>query len=210
MNDINFESGFVWAGDPCYVIHSENDLTDTIKTSWDELEKSISDNGFYLPKNDILGCLLKVSPGKYKCDIKQVSAFGERVSEVSIRKIGTRAYCWESVARLGVDAGLMFFIDAKKIFHTDIPGFFGEDWGAFCDLLYEHYGFEEELAIPISTPEIGVMSSTGYGDGCYSLEVLRCNKEIVGMRVVFIDEDSECEDDVEYDDDDDIYEDGDY
>ena len=50
--------------------------------------------------------------------------------------------------------------------------------------------------------ETGVVTSSGYGDGGYPLEVVEEDDKIVGMRITYIFPDDEEEEDEEWDDDD--------
>lgn len=112
---------------------------------------------------------------------------------------------WEKVGVIGVDAGLCWVGDPCYILHKkDKPKAIGKDWHAFCDTLY-HISDDHTHMVEFNTkqynydaghPGLGVVVSTGYGDGEYDVEVRKTTGgRIAEIRVVFISEDEEPEDD---------------
>ena len=74
------------------------------------------------------------------------------------------------IGEIGVDAGLCWIGDPCYILHADpAPKAIGRDWGAFCDLLHDddQYPTCKQLNYDLGHPGLGVVVSTGYGDGVY-------------------------------------------
>ncbi len=74
------------------------------------------------------------------------------------------------IGEIGVDAGLCWIGDPCYILHADpAPKAIGGDWGAFCDLLHDddQYPTCKQLNYDLGHPGLGVVVSTGYGDGVY-------------------------------------------
>ena len=97
------------------------------------------------------------------------------------------------VGHIGVDAGLCWVGDPCYILHRDdekLPPTLGKSWPEFCDLISEkdYASFSYELG----HEGLGVVVSTGYGDGLYPVFV-EVNKEgrIKSVTVEFIGEDDE-------------------
>jgi hypothetical protein len=95
---------------------------------------------------------------------------------------------FETVGYIGVDAGIVMFVDPCYI----VPD---EDWSKFCDELFE----KEENGV--TQMRGGIVATTLHGDGSYPVQVRRnSNGRVVEVRVLFDDEDSEYPDQ-EYADD---------
>lgn len=74
------------------------------------------------------------------------------------------------IGEIGVDAGLCWIGDPCYILHADpAPKAIGQDWGAFCDILHEGdlYPTCKQFNYDLGHPGLGVVVSTGYGDGVY-------------------------------------------
>lgn len=97
---------------------------------------------------------------------------------------------------LGVDTGQLDVFDSKYYKNDDIVGDNpidkgiydgkekGDKWYAMC--CYQSGNDKQAGVIPF-----GVVSSSGYGDGCYNYSVIKKNGIICGFEIVFIDPD-EC------------------
>jgi hypothetical protein len=82
----------------------------------------------------------------------------------------TNANLRKQIGEIGVDAGLCWIGDPCYILHTtQPPKAIGKDWGAFCDILHEdgHYPTCKQIPYDLGHPGLGVVVSTGYGDGVY-------------------------------------------
>jgi hypothetical protein len=84
---------------------------------------------------------------------------------------------------VGVDSGQVGFFDDAK--YDDIPG---DRYEEVCDhTLNDPYA---------SCIDIGALSSSGHGDGCYTCYIEEdSHGTVIAARVVFIDDDEENEDD---------------
>jgi Protein of unknown function (DUF4241) len=71
------------------------------------------------------------------------------------------------IGEIGVDAGLCWIGDPCYILHTDkAPQAIGKDWSEFCDTLDSNTEFRQ-YDCDHGHPGLGVVVSTGYGDGTY-------------------------------------------
>lgn len=91
---------------------------------------------------------------------------------------------FERVGYIGVDAGVVMFVDPCYI----VPD---EDWGRFCDEL-----LVEEID-DVTKMRGGIVVGTAWGDGSYPVEVRRLpNGRVAEVRVIF-DSDEDWENDEE-------------
>lgn len=87
-------------------------------------------------------------------------------------------------ATIGVDSGQAGFFDAADYNKAHKEGF--EAWYlAICD--------DTMTKTQTAVRSFGVASSSGYGDGSYSLYVVKKGDIVVATRVVFIDEEEDYE-----------------
>ena len=100
---------------------------------------------------------------------------------------------WEQAGKVGVDAGLLWLGDPCYIIGSDASRKWNT-WDAFCDSLrarhdetgVTQYNFSKEHT------GLGVVVSTGYGDGMYPVEVRRNRRgRIAEVRIIFISEDKD-------------------
>lgn len=114
------------------------------------------------------------------------------IHELFLKEINDNAI-WEMYCEIGVDSGqagifcetsyrndsIAESIETSKVFDLP-PESEGDKWyGKMCDftLSDEQFGFYET----------GVVTSTGYGDGCYPLEVVKDKDgNIVGMKITYL------------------------
>jgi hypothetical protein len=69
---------------------------------------------------------------------------------------------WTKLGVIGVDAGLCWIGDPCYLREGNAPF---ENWRAFCDALgYERY---QEFNYETGVPGLGIVTSTGVGDGTY-------------------------------------------
>ena len=93
---------------------------------------------------------------------------------------------WEKVGDIGVDAGLCWLGDPCYILHAKpMPVEVGKDWGDFCDRIKGRD--TAQFRFDLGHAGLGVVVSTGWGDGCYPVEVRRVDGRIAEVRVRFID-----------------------
>jgi hypothetical protein len=79
-------------------------------------------------------------------------------------KLNTR----KQIGEIGVDAGLCWIGDPCYIPHKDEPPkAIGQDRDEFCDILGEEYPTAKQFHYDLGHPGLGVVVSTGYGDGTY-------------------------------------------
>lgn len=80
----------------------------------------------------------------------------------------------ERIGVIGVDAGLCWLGDPCYILHADPkPATIGQDWEEFCDILEADDGDRTytQFDYNLGHPGLGVVVSTGYGDGVYPVYV---------------------------------------
>jgi hypothetical protein len=97
------------------------------------------------------------------------------------------------IGEIGVDAGLCWIGDPSYILHTgEPPQAIGKDWGEFCDRLRGAYPTCKQLHYDLGHPGLGVVVSTGYGDGVYPVYA-EINEEgrIARIMVEFISDEEE-------------------
>lgn len=160
LGTINIESGKVYATDPCY-------STDT----WCQK-------------------LVNVKAGKYICRavISDEGDWGKRISELSISHIDNPKNLGKYILsnNIGVDSGQCGFFE-KEYYEEFHNGHFidendkDKEWyDKVCNITLngDMCGCVEDK---------GVVSESGYGDGCYTLYAGYNSKdEIVALRVRFI------------------------
>src|SRR5271168_4132582 len=79
------------------------------------------------------------------------------------------------IGEIGVDAGLCWIGDPCYILHANPPPkAIGKDWGEFCDILDQ--ATCKQFNYDLGHAGLGVVVSTGYGDGTYPVYA-RFNKE---------------------------------
>ena len=87
---------------------------------------------------------------------------------------------WEHVGEIGVDAGIVMVGDPCYINDVDHPV---KDWSKFCSSLDSP---ATQLKYPMGHTGLGVVVSSGYGDGVYPVYIRRENGVVVEMKVVFV------------------------
>ena len=102
---------------------------------------------------------------------------------------------WQKVGTIGVDAGICWIGDPCYILHKtederqDMATELGLTWDQFCDKLRENV---TQFNFPVGHPWLGVVVSTGYGDGTYPVFVrYNGDGQIMEAKVVFSGEDEE-------------------
>mgnify|MGYP001572613231 CR=1 FL=1 len=99
---------------------------------------------------------------------------------------------WKQIGVIGVDAGICWIGDPCYILHKEGPAqqelesVLGKDWFEFCAKLGGKY---TQFAYALGHPGLGMVVSTGYGDGVYPVYA-KFNTEgrLVGVKVAFADE----------------------
>ena len=110
----------------------------------------------------------------------------------------TRTAICKQIGEIGVDAGLCWIGDPCYILHAErMPLTLGRNWDTFCNLLHEdgHYPVCKQFHYELGHPGLGVVVSTGYGDGVYPV-FARFNEDgrIAKVWVEFIDREEQFED----------------
>ena len=95
---------------------------------------------------------------------------------------------WEKVGVVGVDAGLVWLGDPCYILHARKPKAIGKDWGDLAKSLDLRLGNDAvQMNYDKGHPGLGVIVTSGYGDGEYPVEVRRLEDgTIAEVRVVFV------------------------
>lgn len=134
-----------------------------------------------------------VLPGEYKTSVKLVDggSWGKRVSELSAihSEYITTPLEWELISdNIGVDSGQCGIYDfsyrLSKGNNVHDSLFYKK--ACKCTDREDYFGEQEDS---------GVTSRTGYGDGTYDLYMATNDDvDVVGIKVVYIDEDAEDED----------------
>jgi hypothetical protein len=158
--------------------------------------------------------LTDVLPGQYKVevDFSDEGAWGERISKLTVTHIDYRnkPLGWEDYDTIGVDSGqagifcettyrkdeIVDSIETPKV-DFGLPGEHnsGDNWyEAMCK-----FTLSEDRWGAYST---GVVTSSGFGDGSYPLDVARNQDgKIVAMSITYIEpEDEEWDDEEDYED----------
>lgn len=130
-------------------------------------------------------CRIKVDivPGEYiyKADIRKIKGDGNRVTQLSIINVSakSRARIGKLVGEIGVDAGLAGFFENK-------PDYDFDQWRKICETL-DDFKFVYEAKKDNELRCSGVFSSSGLGDGCYSVyELLDRKDNRCGYTILFI------------------------
>lgn len=131
------------------------------------------------------GLNVKLPAGEYACfyDEQDEGCWGKRIARAAIVRKDKSAYIdvldtkWKGT--VGVDAGLCGFFVNK-------PDYDDDAWDKFCDDLEE---IDKGGCKNIYHTDEGFFTSSGYGDGTYTVRILMDREEKVGLMVTFIEED---------------------
>jgi hypothetical protein len=102
---------------------------------------------------------------------------------------------WETVGEIGVDAGLCWLGDPCYILHKDdgkAPKDLGTSWMDFCKRLEQKEDAHPtkraaQFNYDMGHAGLGVVVSTGYGDGCYPVQIKRnAEGRVAEVRIKFI------------------------
>lgn len=136
---------------------------------------------------------VKVVPGEYAVFVTY--ADNGRVADVAIEHEAVHnsgiTPVFQEAGDIGVDAGLAGFFPYKRDYNDD-------EWAEFCDKI-DNDEYSEPHFI-----DGGVCTSSGYGDGGYSVYGHKTKDgRYDALRIAFIEDDEECDDDDDEDDDED-------
>lgn len=100
---------------------------------------------------------------------------------------------WKYVGEVAVDAGLVMVGDPCYAKDKDHPI---HKWSKFCDLVHgDHDNSATQLKFKHGGPGLGVVVSSGYGDGVYPVYVKHDERGCVAeMKVVFVSDDEDDDD----------------
>ena len=109
-----------------------------------------------------------------------------------VKKFVERESAFQEVGIIGVDAGLCMVGDPCYIKSEDHPA---HDWSKFCSMIAGQYPTVHQLNYAAGHEGLGVVVSTGYGDGCYPVSVVYGDEGRVSeIRIDFMGEDPGLED----------------
>jgi hypothetical protein len=104
----------------------------------------------------------------------------------------------KQIGEIGVDAGLCWIGDPCYILHSEpTPKALGKDWEEFCSNLHDddQYPTSKQFNYDLGHAGLGVVVSTGYGDGVYPVYAeFSDDGRIANVCVEFIDQDDETSD----------------
>jgi hypothetical protein len=107
--------------------------------------------------------------------------------------VNTRKY----IGEIGVDAGLCWIGDPCYILHREVPPkAIGRNWDEFCDILREdeQYPTCKQFIYDLGHAGLGMVVSTGYGDGVYPVYAeFNSEGRIARVSVVFIGQDVDAD-----------------
>jgi|TARA_R110000803_G_scaffold76504_1_gene141144 hypothetical protein len=139
-------------------------------------------------------------PGMYDTQVgkSDQGEWGDRISSLTIVHENIQSPVWEDHGEVAVDSGQMSICDVLSYRNEEVGKtlpwmtdkgnpFVGgpNDWySKMCDrtLTEEMWGVYDT----------GVVSSTGFGDGCYRLEISKMDGIVHGVRVTFIETVESC------------------
>lgn len=133
----------------------------------------------------------KVKTGKWSCFYLQEAEDDGRIAQIEIVHesvdINDIQNKYIAIGTIGVDAGLAGFFEEK-------PDYNDNEWSKICNFI----PYDEPLIFQTDSPMKcnGIVTSSGYGDGCYEVYGLTDNHfEVVALKIIFFTE--EIEDDYE-------------
>ena len=106
---------------------------------------------------------------------------------------------WEKIGTIGVDAGLCWIGDPCYIMHKCSkakeaydrpPKAIGNNWSEFCDTIEDD---TQQYNFDLGHEGLGVLASTGFGDGSYDVFAQFSDegdfgKRVKAVKVVFIED----------------------
>jgi len=155
-------------------VYSEEDVIDSF--GYDTLLDEMS-------INDIMSYL------KYKYTIEDIlyELDTEDIEDYLKNKTVNMNDEWEQVGNIGVDAGLCWVGDPCYVVSKDSSHVF-ETWEQFCDMLRNSSYYESNtLSVPYHAGHegLGVVVTSGYGDGFYPVYVKKVKGTVTELKVVF-------------------------
>lgn len=156
--------------------------------------------------------LTDVLPGEYEVTVDRHDdeSWGNRISQLQVvhKDYKHKNLVWNEHSEIGVDSG-QAGVFCESTYRNDTVDIKTPE-SRFSLTLNDQPGdawYEKMCKFTLSgqgwgSYETGVVTSSGYGDGGYPLEVVEEDGKIVGMRITYIFPDDEEEEDEEWDDDD--------
>jgi hypothetical protein len=146
-----------------------------------------------------------VRPGMYdtEVDYKESDGWGKRVHTLTVLHENIKSPNWEHYGSVGVDSGQMGVFCMTSYRNDDIASdlpWLTEKGDPFGDHPFRPVKEEgEQWYVKMcdrtlttkegwGTYDTGVVSSSGYGDGSYELQVCQMDGLIHGFRIIFIDD----------------------
>lgn len=99
----------------------------------------------------------------------------------------------KKIGEISVDAGVVWIGDPCYVFHQEKPPkAIGNSWSEFCDIIFNN-GFEDSMQFNYDGghPGLGVLVSSGYGDGVYDVMAEIENGTVRRVWIDFVPEDEE-------------------
>ncbi len=138
---------------------------------------------------------LECQKGQYTAFVlkKDAGNWGERIFELeAILSSKASSSNWKEVPNIGigVDSGQAGIFDATKYCKDEFiteSDFGSEPWdcdGPFYSACGSHTLSDKHAGVL----SFGAVSSSGYGDGAYELQILEDGEGIYGMKIIFINE----------------------
>ena len=134
------------------------------------------------------GLIDDIRKGDWEVHVKTIN---NRVAELSayhtnIKRTTLKKSKWvEQDIEIGIDSGQCIICD-DEFYPKEDKGSYDDDnsfYGKCCNLTHKNGG--------VGVLDFGVVSSTGYGDGTYTCLVLEEKNEVVGVKVLFIEEEDD-------------------
>ena len=156
-------------------------------------------------ETDLSSAVISVVPGTWKSSaiLSDEGSWGDRVAELyAYSKYWEddgymNPWNWEFYSSCGVDSGQLGFFDYEK-YPIGVNGYEADyedesNWyKRACNETYNEKKHDKRFGI---VENMGVNSSSGFGDGCYDIFVARNNDdEVIAVKSVFIPEDEDRDD----------------
>lgn len=127
-----------------------------------------------------------IIPGRYNCYAGEGSKWGRRVYSLILLADGfglDGRYDVQSVANIGVDAGLAGFFVNK-------PDYSDDEWDRICEYIFKQDGSGQTKKFWIVDENSplkckGFFSESGVGDGVYLLYEVKHRGKIIGYKLEF-------------------------
>ena len=169
-NTATITSGEMLIVDPCYIAQDCSLSPDELKKAQKKLDEAGTG---YLQELD--GLLIRTAGnGKFT---PEVETEGNRVAKVTFNFVGRSPKGSElTLGECGVDSGQMLFVDPRRVAANPF------NYDELC-LTWEKHGWDTTSF----GFEQGVISSTGWGDGCYEVTgIVNADQLVEAVTITFM------------------------